>query len=83
MPILWRLRDKPKRYAMLKRSLSRISHKMLAAQLQELERDGFITRTVFPTVPPSVEYSLTAKGRTTLPVIRILRSWGTAMKEGK
>lgn len=79
-PILWRLRDGPKRYGVLKRSLGGISHKMLAQQLHELEKEGFVKRRVFGTVPPSVEYSLTQRGMTSIPVIETLRSWGNAMR---
>lgn len=76
IPILWRLKEKTYRYGELKRSLSRVTHKMLAQQLHELERDGLIVRKVYPEVPPRVEYSLTAKGRTVTPVIETLRKLG-------
>lgn len=76
MPILWRLKDKVWRYSELKRSLKRVTDKVLAEQLHELERDGFIEREVFPEVPPRVEYRLTPKGHSTLPVIDALRDLG-------
>jgi DNA-binding HxlR family transcriptional regulator len=82
-PILWRLKDGPKRYGALKRSLGGISHKMLAQQLQELEKDRFVKRKVFGTVPPAVEYSLSERGKTSIPIIEALRSWGDAMKNSK
>ncbi len=82
MPILWRIKEKPKRYGEIKRSLPRTSHKMLAQQLQELEKEGFIKRKVFPTVPPAVEYSITAKGQQTIPVIEALRDFGEKIREG-
>jgi DNA-binding HxlR family transcriptional regulator len=73
MPILWRLNQRSVwRYGELKRDLGNISHKMLSAQLKELEQDGFITRTMFPVVPPKVEYALTDKGRLTMPTIEAL-----------
>jgi DNA-binding HxlR family transcriptional regulator len=81
MPILWRLKDQPRRYGALRRMLVRTSQKMLAQQLRELERDGLITRRVFPTVPPKVEYAITAAGRTSIPVIEILRSWGEGFRK--
>lgn len=49
---------------------------MLTTQLRELERDGFVLRTVYPEVPPKVEYSLTARGLTLEPVILALKRWG-------
>jgi DNA-binding HxlR family transcriptional regulator len=81
-PILWRLKDGPKRYGALKRSLGAISHKMLAQQLHELEKEHFVRRKVFGTVPPSVEYSLTERGKSSIPVIETLRTWGNTMRDG-
>lgn len=70
MPILWRLNQRDTwRYSELKRDLSDISHKMLSQQLKELEAHGLISRTLYPVVPPRVEYSLTSKGRQTIPAI--------------
>ncbi len=73
MPILWRLSLAPIwRYGELKRDLGTISHKMLSQQLRELEATGLIRRTLYPVVPPKVEYSLTEKGRLALPAIKAL-----------
>lgn len=83
MPILWRLKDKPWRYSELKKSIGKITHKMLAQQLRELEEDGLISRKVFASVPPKVEYSITDKGRTTIPIIESLRNWGEEFKKDK
>jgi DNA-binding HxlR family transcriptional regulator len=77
MPILWRLKDKQWRYSELKKSIGKITHKMLAQQLRELEEDGLISRKVFASVPPKVEYSITEKGETTIPIIESLREWGS------
>jgi DNA-binding HxlR family transcriptional regulator len=57
------LRDGTRRFSELKRGLPGISQKMLTAVLRGLERDGYIARTVYPTVPPKVEYRLTDLGR--------------------
>jgi DNA-binding HxlR family transcriptional regulator len=76
MPILWRIKDKPQRYGQLKKTLPMTSHKMLAQQLRELEKDEFIRRKVFATVPPTVEYSITPKGKQVIPVIEAIRDWG-------
>lgn len=82
MPILWRLKEKPMRYGELKKSLSKVTDKMLATQLRELEKDGFINRVVYPVVPPHTEYSLTEKGKHSIPVIEVIRSYGIElMKE--
>ena len=53
-----------------------ISKKMLTDQLRELEADGIINRTVFPVIPPKVQYSLTEKGLTLRPIILAMREWG-------
>jgi len=76
IPIIWRLKDDPKRYGELRRSLPKVTHKMLTQQLRELEADEIITRKVFPEVPPKVEYNLTLLGKSVLPVIDMLREWG-------
>jgi DNA-binding HxlR family transcriptional regulator len=76
MPILWRLKDRTWRYGELKRSLGRVSHKMLTQQLRELESDGLVTRTVRAVVPPHVEYAITGLGRDAIPAVDVLRRWG-------
>ncbi|MCW8804101.1 MAG: helix-turn-helix transcriptional regulator [Ignavibacteriaceae bacterium] len=76
IPIIWRLKDDLKRYGELRRSLPKVTHKMLTQQLRELEADEIITRKVFPEVPPKVEYNLTLLGKSVLPVIDMLREWG-------
>ena len=82
MPILWRLRDKTLRYGELKKTMPKVTHKMLTAALRELEAEGFIHREVYPVVPPKVEYSLTQRGLRTIPVITGIREYGfELMKE--
>ncbi|MDI6778482.1 MAG: helix-turn-helix domain-containing protein [Patescibacteria group bacterium] len=82
MPILWRISKKsPWRYGELKKDLEGISHKMLSAQLKELEKDGLIKRKSYPVIPPKVEYSLTVKGREVIPAIEELRKLGNFLKE--
>lgn len=76
MPILWRLKDRVWRYNELKRSLTRVTHKMLTEQLREMEEAGLVKRTVHPVVPPRVDYELTELGRSAVPVIDSLRGWG-------
>jgi len=74
--ILYHLLDDKIRFNELKRRLSRITQRMLTRQLRELEAAGLIHREIFPEVPPRVEYSLTALGRSLEPVVRTLWSWG-------
>lgn len=82
MPILWRLKEKVRRYGELKKDLPRITHKMLTTQLRELEQEGFVNRKVYAVVPPKVEYSLTARGRRAIAIIEIIRQYGIElMKE--
>lgn len=86
MPILWRLGQRPVwRYSELHRDLGAVSHKMLSRQLRELEAEGFIARKLYPVVPPKVEYSLTDKGRITLPMLDALcqlhDSWRSLEKQ--
>jgi len=76
MPIIWRLKDGEKRYGEIRRSLPKVTHKMLTQQLRELEQDEIIIRKVYPEVPPKVEYSLTLLGESVIPVIDLLREWG-------
>lgn len=83
MPILWRLKSRKWRYGELKKDLGRITHKMLTEQLRELEHDGLISRKVYGEVPPKVEYTLTKKGKTTIPLIKTLRKWGADFREEK
>lgn len=79
MPILWRLKDRVMRYSELKKDIPHISDKMLTSQLRQLEAEGFIHREVYPVVPPKVEYSITDKGKTTIPIIETIRNYGIEM----
>lgn len=82
MPILWRLNGRVLRYSELKRSMPKITDKMLTSQLRDLEAKGFINRKVYPVVPPKTEYSLTEKGERSLPIINTIREYGlTLMRE--
>ncbi len=74
--ILWYLAQKTLRFAELKRSISGITHKMLAQQLRELEADELISRKVYPEVPPRVEYTVTDYGETLIPIVKSLCDWG-------
>jgi DNA-binding HxlR family transcriptional regulator len=74
--ILYHLRDDKKRFNALSRLMPHITQRMLTRQLRELETDGVILRTVYPQVPPKVEYELTTLGHTLVPVIQVLTDWG-------
>ncbi|MEZ4690357.1 MAG: helix-turn-helix domain-containing protein [Ignavibacteria bacterium] len=73
MPILWRLNRNVWRYGELRKDLGIITHKMLTEQLKELEKEGLIERKAYPVVPPKVEYRITKKGKTIIPIIESLR----------
>lgn len=81
MPILWRLKDKVMRYGEFKKSIPRITHKMLTTQLRALEEEGFVTRTVYAVVPPKVEYALTDRGRRAIQIIEEIRRYGLELME--
>src|SRR6266480_2726894 len=69
------LGDGPKRFNELRRALGRISQRMLTLTLRGLERDGLVTRTVFATIPPRVDYELTELGHSLLTPVGALGSW--------
>ena len=69
------LGDGPKRFNELRRALGSISQRMLTLTLRGLERDGLVTRTVFPTIPPRVDYELTKLGRSLLDPVSQLGLW--------
>jgi DNA-binding HxlR family transcriptional regulator len=71
----------PMRFSELRRAVEGISQKMLTTTLRTLERDGFCTRTVFPTVPPRVDYELTELGRDLLVPVKALGEWAVANRE--
>lgn len=73
--IITLLENEPKRFSQLQRSIGGISQKMLAQTLRGLERDGLVTRTIYPEVPPRVEYTLTPLGRTLIEPIAAIRDW--------
>lgn len=72
---MWQLLGGAKRFSELKRKLGDVTQKMLTLQLRELEAAGLLTRTVYPVIPPHVEYSLTERGMELAPVLRGLCAW--------
>lgn len=73
--IIGLLQDEPRRFSQLQRSIGGISQKMLAQTLRRLERDGLVLRTIYPEVPPRVEYALTPLGRTLIEPLSAIRMW--------
>ena len=80
--IMRNLLVRPWRFNELQRSLEGISQKVLTDSLRSMEDDGIITRTVFPEVPPRVEYALSNLGESMRPIIKSMESWGTEYKKG-
>jgi DNA-binding HxlR family transcriptional regulator len=73
--VIMYLGDGPKRFNELKRMIGGISQRMLTLTLRGLERDGLVTRTVFPTIPPRVDYELTDLGRGLARPVQVLGKW--------
>jgi DNA-binding HxlR family transcriptional regulator len=73
--VVYLLRDGPQRYTQLKRQIGGITQKMLTQTLRKMEDEGLVTRTVYPTSPPAVEYALTPLGKTLCEPIEALLHW--------
>ena len=80
--IMRNLMMRPWRFNELKKSLEGISQKVLTDSLRSMEEDGLITRTVYPEVPPRVEYALSDLGETMRPILDAMQEWGTNYKNG-
>jgi DNA-binding HxlR family transcriptional regulator len=76
--ILWHLVDGALRHGELHKLIPQATPKMLTQQLRELEADSLLTRTVYPVVPPKVEYSLTKLGQSLVPLLLMMYNWGAA-----
>lgn len=79
--IIRNLLARPWRFNELKKDLEGISQKVLTDSLRSMEADGIITRTVYPEVPPRVEYALTELGKSLKPILDSMRVWGEAYKD--
>ena len=79
--IMRNLLVRPWRFNELHKSLEGISQKVLTDSLRSMEEDGIITRTVYPEVPPRVEYALSELGESMRPIIKSMEAWGTAYKQ--
>ncbi len=86
LPILWYMADAENqtlRYRELERKVVGITATMLTKCLRELENDDLVRRTVYPTIPPSVEYSLTERGKTLIPALQSIYNWADCQMKSK
>lgn len=81
--IMRNLLQRPWRFNELKKDLEGISQKVLTDSLRSMEADGIITRTVYPEVPPRVEYALSELGESMRPIMDAMEIWGTEYKKSK
>ena len=79
--IIRNLLERPWRFNELKKDLVGISQKVLTDSLRSMEEDGLITRTVYPEVPPRVEYALSELGKSLKPILDSMVTWGNAYKQ--
>ena len=80
--ILWHLSSGTLRFNQLQKAVT-ATPRMLTLQLRELETDGLISRTVYPEVPPRVEYAMTDLGRSLMPILTAIRDWGAEYLRSK
>ena len=81
--IMRNLLVRPWRFNELRKDLAGISQKVLTASLRSMEEDGIITRTVYPEVPPRVEYALSELGKSMRPIMDAMEHWGTCYKNSR
>ena len=81
--ILRNLLQRPWRFNELRKNLEGISQKVLTDSLRSMEDDGIVTRTVYPEVPPRVEYALSELGESMRPIIKAMEQWGITYKESR
>ena len=74
--ILYAVQNGANRFGILQKTIPDISKQMLTTQLRELEKDKIISRTIFPEIPPRVEYGITPLGKTLFPIIEAMDKWG-------
>lgn len=81
--ILWYLSYQTLRFSEIKSKMPEVTQKMLTQQLRSLESDGLIFRTVYPVVPPKVEYTLTDLGKKIIPILEAMHIFGSDYLEGR
>ncbi len=74
--VLFHLKDDKRRFNELRRLIPDVTQRTLTRQLRELEQDGIVRRTIYPEIPPKVEYELTDFGKTLIPILDALYGWG-------
>ena len=79
--IIQQLMDRPFRFSELRRAIPGISENVLTDNLRAMEKDGIITRIVFPEVPPRTEYASSELGNTMRPIIESMATWGTGYQQ--
>ena len=81
--ILFHLIEGKLRFSELQRNIPKATPKLLTQQLRELERDNLLLRTVYPVIPPKVEYQLTDFGKSIIPVLESMCNWGSSYLNGQ
>jgi len=81
--IIRNLLERPWRFNELQRSLDGVSQKVLTDNLRQMQADGLVIRTVYPEVPPRVEYALSEIGESMRPILRAMQEWGTDYRARK
>lgn len=81
--IIFELVQSTRRFNELRRAIPPVTQRMLTRQLRELEGDGMVERTVYPEVPPRVEYSLTQAGKTLVPIMNQIEKWGLSFSKSE
>ena len=79
--VIYYLEKRTHRFGELQKLIPGLTKKMLAQHLRELERDGVVSRKVYPEIPPKVEYSLTRHGESLKPILKLMSAWGTKHRE--
>lgn len=77
--LLWYIHLGLNRFGLIRKRLPKLTTKMLSQQLRELENDGLLTRTIYPEMPPRVEYAVTASAEALIPILQQLNEWGRAI----
>ena len=77
--IIWILKDETLRFSVLQKKMGDVNSKTITKHLKDLEKNKIVTRTVFPEVPPRVEYTLTEQGLTLVPICEEIWKWGEAL----
>jgi DNA-binding HxlR family transcriptional regulator len=77
--IIWHLNEQALRFTELQKRMGDVNSKTVTSHLRDLEKYHIINRTIYPEVPPRVEYSLTSHGKAFLPVFEVIREWGQSL----